>query len=99
MCGGSGIETCTECGHESDCDVCQGTGERICRIPCEKCGGSGKIPTPVIVAGRKIDGLIAKSILELGAAEFYDDGVEPDTMLAFRASGGLEGRVMPMTNQ
>lgn len=50
-CDGEGLETCYECGHEHDCEDCNGKGYTAGpgEIKCEECDGTGTLMNwPVI---------------------------------------------------
>jgi hypothetical protein len=98
-CNGTGRCTCDKCGDRHDCGKCDGDGRMPTAKNCPTCLGAGwrRIPAYQKVCNRKLDGAFVKAIYELGDAKFDPSG-NYDEALAFTASGGLEGRVMPVVN-
>lgn len=101
MCDGDGSHKCKECGTYHGCGICDGKGEiPIPDSKCNICEGEGTLPKPIEVNGQWFGGHYCKWIGRLEYAEVYTHltscgSDDDDICLAFRASGGLEGRLMP----
>lgn len=95
-CDGTGCCDCDKCGNEHDCGHCDGEGEVTDDdTTCPVCNGFKTQPGPLVIAGRRISGRYWQVVNVIADVEFLDDGMDCNTVLVFRAPGGLEGRLIP----
>lgn len=99
-CGGWGAVECPKCGHEDQCDQCNGKGSSL---TCPRCKGTGEY-----------HGIVARSIFGVTIADHYhnliaalpgvqvnrslcEEPLKADSMwpVYFRFDGGGQGIVMP----
>jgi hypothetical protein len=96
-CEGTGIDECDSCGHEDECEVCDGKGT----FPCE-CKGEGFVEWESVPVGRlRFKGDYLAMLQRHGVTGLYlplDTTTDAGRATKF-VLGDVEGRLMPMSDR
>ena len=110
-CYGTGEVECYECGHEHDCDDCNGTGRKVITVPridCGACSGSGiDSDATVFISDHNMtfSASILAKVNTITGVKYYpghrlksykEFQADP---LVFSFGGGGFGVIMPMTEE